>query len=310
MGIVEQFFEESGLTQNQLANLSGVQASHLKMIREKDTKKPGRDKLIRVALALGLDINGINSVLKEYKEQSLSKDDVYHFYTAINKRKLHAGPNYAHTGDINQYINLIKMEKNAREFKVVAGHIPHFFWDIEVMEKITDPANERSNEVFIEIRNAIYTRRKEFFEEYLKKHKFDILICKDCLENFFERIVFILKTPDSIQKQFEKFFDYICHENFNLKLLRICNRMDMAITRTVEGNFVYIGGRLMEHYKQTPDTIGGIIFKNKKLYEGLSFEYDRLEKHALEGISDKGKLVGYLIEMIGKKGADIDYTCG
>ena len=86
---IENFLMDS--TTNQLAVFSGVQSGHINRYKQGDIKKPNRNILLKICLALELSINEINKVFKEYGQESLESSDIAYFKEALIDRDIPPG---------------------------------------------------------------------------------------------------------------------------------------------------------------------------------------------------------------------------
>lgn len=311
INIIGERIEEIGMSTNQLSRLSGVKNNHLKQIQNRTTKKPGKDILIRIGLALSFGIDGINRLLKEYGKEELSEADLTFFVEAIKRRDIRTGYNAIHPGGFNFEITIMSVERIRGDIKLVTP-IPHIvFRDFEeyfLSDQV--PLKEKNESVYKEIRKFLFKQRIEAFKNTLKEHKITHLICRDCLEDDIRGKK--KKQPtDVIVEEYNRIFNGLRNENYNLRLVSKCPGFKFHISGCEKNKKPVVVFAGNPKHPSTPSFEEGddgarigFVSDSKQLYDYFSKEFERLRRFSLDQCFDNEKLIKYLIDLLKKNGID------
>lgn len=88
--LLNEYIQETQMTVSQIARKAGIDENYCGKILNGKRVNPSRDYLILIGIALNLDIEKVNLVLRKYKQRELmpneSKRDAIIFHGIVNKK--------------------------------------------------------------------------------------------------------------------------------------------------------------------------------------------------------------------------------
>ncbi len=305
--------KEIGMTVNQLSLLSGVRNSHLKQILNGYTRRPGRNILIRLALALSYGVRDINVLLKTYEQkEELSGTDIAYFKEAIEKRQNRSGYSAIHPGGFNFEIATMSVEKTAGDIRLVTP-VPHIvFRDFEeYFSRVLVSETEKQDNIYKEIRRFLFNERIRMFDENIREHKVSHLICKDCFVSYIRKRKENTDT-ENIIKEFDTILRRLAHENYDLKLTERCScfKFHLRVPQNqgkkpgivFSGNPVHPASSCSSEHGDETGALVGFVSDSEDLYNYFTIEFERLSRFAPQESSDKSRLAQYIAELLEENG--------
>ena len=299
--------EKIGMSTNQLSNVTGIANSYLLSLQKNTIEKPGRDHLIRIGLALFMDMNELNGLLKHYKESEISRDDVTHFSNTIRKGKPRSGFNVLHQTGVNFETLIMSIEQMPGDVKIVTGSPYAICKDSKSYIPIycATQGKEDTNTVNY-IKEFLFEKRKTIFDECVKKNRIIHLICRKCLEEYIEHSL-KNRTKNSIFHEFNTMFNYIHVTNYKVGLLRQCHTFDFQIkipNSKKDKPIVIFRGKRTEHFvtqKREQHSLNGFYTDLSEIYQSFLNEFEQLESKLTEEGYDKKRLTKDIIGMLRTK---------
>lgn len=310
--LIANRLEELGMNTHQLSKICGMANSYIIQLIDGRIYSPGRDKLIRLGLALHWDIKEINELLKEYKHEDLAEYDVSYLMEAVKNTKIGTGLIATRVNTLSTSIFSIAKESIPGPIKFISGYPPYFIWNNQYVWNVYDrnPLTNDYDQLCTYFQNFIISLRKQIFDKHLMDYEYEHLICKECFNSYIHKNKKVL-PPDLIIKHFRDFFYYILCTKYDLKIITKCPRLDFLIKKAVkkqDKSTVIFLGKVELHLKYSiTGSLHGFITSSEDMYRYFTNEYSSFEKHAIPESNDKKELVKYIIGMLHDAGIEMEY---
>lgn len=186
---LHNIIEDSGLNLNNISQASGISNAYLAKLLKGNINRPGKDKIASILLSLNYTISEINRVLSEYDYQPLHVDDIPDILENNRARKIVGGnlPQYDH---IYFDLLLLVLESFGGNKILVKNRpsgvfMPH---ELYLMKEYPYETNDAAAIFRYNLTQRILQERADNFKKNLKKgFRSDTYICKNCMEDYFER---------------------------------------------------------------------------------------------------------------------------
>lgn len=294
---IEDFEKRS--PRHHLAMLSGVQSGLLVRYKKGEIKRPGRNILLKICLALELGIEEISKILEEFGKDPIDQTDISYFKEAIRDRRVPPGIHPMKTETLGFEITIMSIENKSGNVKLVTSY-PHRCFEQSVEHEIDIIGK---GEVYRSIREQLLRLRKDNF----KKTMFvtDHMICDGCFresikenKNNSELVALLnemLETATNPEKK------------YNLNIIDICpyflfhlKEPDEEVT-TDNYPIVLFSGKRPTHEDESrakTNPLFGFATTDKQICKDFSEEFDRLMESIIVKGDDPEGLKKYVMEII------------
>jgi transcriptional regulator with XRE-family HTH domain len=201
--LITKWREELRLSTNQLAKLAGIANSYLLLLESGKIKKPGRDKLVAIGLALNKGVNEIDELLESWGMEPLESrsTDIGLFVGAAENKGV--GYTYITNFGINSTACILALEMMPGDAKLVTSgyphvasiHVPYFdryFFKIRRQFSKKIPYSSLETDIIW----AIQKERHTVFLKKVEKYNIEHLICRKCFSEYMGKIKSELDQKD------------------------------------------------------------------------------------------------------------------
>lgn len=230
--LTDENLREGGISQNDLSLISGLSHTYLSSLRTGKIQRPGRDKIIPIAIALNLSFEETNHLLAEHGMLPLQEADI-RLFVAVSQKRMIRG-HQPLFDNINFDLLLISLESLDGELVVVSNkptavlREPEHVTFMDRRDGISDPS-------YLRFREELARERRGILDEKLEKFKMRYLLCHHCLEEYISESKKDQEEYAYVRQHVETLVGYLRHPNFRLSLTTQCPALRFEI-KTLSGS--------------------------------------------------------------------------
>lgn len=244
MHSMREWFEGSGLTKNEISNLTGISNTYLKKIAEGEASNVGRDKILVLALvAFDMTLKEANLILKQNGKREINEDDAS-FLIEIGEKKKVIKSFQPVRALFNFDLLIISLEAQSGDTFLVFDkpHValmprePEFMSIIEPSSHVVSP---EYGQLVQQLRLRFHKRRNEIFINSLKNgHRFECLLCETCFKKY---ILLAAQNPQARPYIIYHFRNTIAclkefPDIFKIELVDVCPRIYFQMKKLPKGS--------------------------------------------------------------------------
>lgn len=303
--------DANGITLNELAKISGISNTYFNYLKAGKIKKPGRDKIISIAIGLNYSLEEIDKLLRhnDYKEVSDRDFDIF-LASAKNRDITGFQPLYE---NINYPMFLLALD-NLPGNKFVVNKKPSGTLEspeyIAYRDKLRSRGN--TNPIYGGLKRAIHLERKRLLDKLLEKNEVHYLVCNECLKSYLGRSKNSIEEKQFIKEHLEELIKYLDHPNYYFNIIEQCPRLRFIMKilpnsniRDGKNKLIYTGYGEHRHItekrdeKNLRDRLFGMATDSSKFLEHFRNEYQELEKNFIKhDYSNPKKMQNYIKKLI------------
>lgn len=177
-----ELIAESQIPRNQIAAAAGLTNTYIRDLEQGNIANVDRRKLLRLAVALNINLNRIDELLRVFDRAALSSDDIESFIESAHKRKTTTAlfplrDFYAYELAVYgmEYLPGNQIMVNDRP-TVCLRELGH--------RTFTDSRLVEAHPLYAELLESIGKVRREQLEQNLLQYKVTHYICRDCIEDY------------------------------------------------------------------------------------------------------------------------------
>ncbi|MGA3116739.1 MAG: hypothetical protein ABSF90_20140 [Syntrophobacteraceae bacterium] len=238
------FKEDTEVSRNELAQLTGMANSYLIALAKGEIKKVGRDKLISISVALNLSSDETNLLMREFSYADINDQDSELFIQAALRRKI-VGMQSVYKG-LNLYLFFISLEMIPGDAVMVLSRPSGLFAPTE--SRFNHDENS-PNYIYQCLYKACFEKRKWILDQNIKDHTVTTLICRQCLSDYIDKALFKNETS-YISDHFTNIFNYMnAHDNYRILLTDRCQSLmfELKYSGTTNDNNKLVFGNTGVH---------------------------------------------------------------
>lgn len=316
-GFLRKLIEASGLSENDVCQISGVSTAYLHALLNNKITKVGKDNLLLIAFALDLQVpENINELFNKYGIPELSDDDDsvdLIIKASINRKITGIQPLYRYT---NIDLLLIKLYELPGDAYMINSRLSSVF-SPEGYSSFKKKKAGITKPIYIKIGEQAVRKQREYLDMRLKQFKVDYLICHHCMINYINEINLTLSKEENNFRinQFKMLFNYLINKpNYKLTLTEVCPNLRFALKKIPKtkkfieyknerDKLFFVGSEVVEG-KSTDGYLYGFASDSKKLFIHFEKEYKRLKNNPYMADDSPEKLISYLKDLLKKRGVE------
>lgn len=230
--------EQAGLTKNEIANITGISNTYLKLIESGEVGRIGRDKILAIAMvALNLPIRETNEILKAHGWSEVDELDANLLMQAAENRSI-TGMQSIHSL-ITFDLLMLSMERLPGDTYLIykTPHVATMSHDYvfhikRKYEQLYTSLDESLYRIYSALSDHFHHRRGHLFHYALKNgHKINTLVCHQCMVDYIALGREHAELKKHILKHVRETIKCIMAYPgvFNMKLIGMCPRLFVQI---------------------------------------------------------------------------------
>ncbi|MBT3464824.1 hypothetical protein HN451_07560 [archaeon] len=301
-----------GVTQNSLAEMTGLSATYLNQLKREVIKKPKRDRIISIGVAINLTSKGISELLKEHGYPNLTKRDadiLLNLATNWNIKEIQP----LFFSDLFNNIYNISVAKLSGDEILVGNRPPSFFRSSEHRRFVDREIKGIDEESYHYLKDELINKRRLLFEQNISDYKTTHYICYGC---FREYINFAIgkkeeKKGGEREAQFlisflKKILYYLINnKNYELYFIDYCPHLGFYLKYAPNKDLKSRDNKVI-FYGQVPVPIGeqhkkiktklygevtgrmlGYATDKPKIFSNFHFQSELIQESIIDGLTEK-----------------------
>ncbi len=224
---------QSGLSKNEIATITGISNSYLKLIEKGKVGKIGRDKILAVAMvALNLPLSETNEILKFYGWSEVDELDANLLMQAAERRSIKGLQNIHSL--ITFDLLILSMERLPGDTYLIykTPHVAmmsheYVFHIKRKYEKLYTSQDDSLYRIYSTLSDHFHHRRWHLFNYSLKNgYHINTLVCHKCMEDYIA-LGSKAEVKKHILKHIRETIQFVTRYPglFNIKLIGMCPRL-------------------------------------------------------------------------------------
>jgi len=294
-----RLIEESKMPRNQIAAIAGLTNTYICDLEKANIVNVNRKKLLRLAVALNLNLNRIEDLLRLFDRAGLSREDIPTFIASARKRR--ATTALFPLRDFYAYELAVYAMECIPGDQVLVNDRPTVCLREAGHRTFSDSHLVAAHPLYGELLETIGRVRREQFEANLAAFKIVHYICRQCLEDYVsynddkEEAFWRRKHVANLLRYHRRY------PNLEVYLTGVCSYMLFSIKEPDNGaevqfNFCAKPG----HYVpgDRPGRLAGFSTTNPVLLQSLRDELASIRTWILPEFEDRGALQDYLSRLV------------
>ncbi len=305
--LLQSYFQKSTLPLHQISKLSSIQDGNLKLYETGAIKRPRRSTLLKICIALEINLIDTNKILKDFKKDGLDSDEDYSTIIGIIKsRKIPPGLRRLKPDLLQFEIEIMSIENLLGDIHLFTGYPHGVFSQYNLKEDYSEAPEV--NHIYEKWSEQLLEYRKKIFRKAVKKNNINHLICTACLKDYIKES----KDKNYIKETFKEMFWAVKNNtNYKLALVNECSHFYFHIQtpNKNEKPIVIFAGKSGNHVQNNgleprSQPLFGFVGRQNDLYKDFLDEFKELEKFKVT--KSKIDVIQEMKTMLNDKGIDID----
>lgn len=289
----------SRIPRNQVAAAAGLTNTYIRDLELGNIANVDRRKLLRLAVALNLNLNRIDDMLRIFDRASLSTDDIDTFIDSAHKRKITTA--LAPLRDFYAYELAVYAMEVVPGDQVMVNDRPTVCLRENGHRTFSDNRLVEAHPLYAELLETIGDVRRQQFETNLKTHTITHYLCRECIEDY------VLANRDAEEAQWRRrhvanLLDfYRRFDTLEVHITNVCSYMLFSIKKPKDGsgiqfNFCAKPG----HYVpgDRPGRLAGFSTSNPVMLKTFEDELDSIKGWVLPEFGERQAVEAYLEGLI------------
>ncbi len=289
----------SKMPRNQVAAAAGLTNTYIRDLEQGKIANVDRRKLLRLAIALNMNLNRIDEMLRVFDRASLSSDDIDSFIESAHKRKTTTA--LFPLRDFYAYELAVYAMEYIQGDQIMVNDRPTVCLREPGHRSFSDSRLVEAHPLYAELLETIGKVRRKQLEVNLKNYTITHYLCRECLEDY-------VRANGNTQEEYWRkkhvanLLDY--HQRFpNLKvhITGVCSYMLFSIkeptdSSDIQFNFCAKPG----HYVpgERPGRLSGFSTSNPVILQTFQEELDSIKRWILPEFSTREAVEAYLQQLV------------
>lgn len=308
--LIKELIDNTRMTRNQVAQISGLSNSHLRALEDEDIKNTKRDTVLYLAVALNLELPDINMLLRHYGFSDANEKDSLAFIKVAERRKVTGfQPLYSGIGFDLLLISVERLDGNL----VVVNDRPSSSFRPGEYVAVEAERSGIEDDVYIHLKKEFYKKRRGILDKNLANYTVHYISCEKCIRQYMNLYnnARSLKERLLIKEHFELLIYYMDHHNYRFDLVKpdhcalLRFELKFLPSSNKENDKVLFIGQSKHRYSRDLDygesnrsqCLNGFVTDSKKTFDLFRLEYFRLKRNIDTKYSDKNAMTGHIREM-------------
>ncbi|MEW5723699.1 MAG: helix-turn-helix transcriptional regulator [Thermodesulfobacteriota bacterium] len=289
--------EARGLPRNQVAAFSGLSNTYIQHLENGQIQNVDRKKLIALAVALSLDLDEIDNMLKVFDRASLNEEDIPDFLEASGAPKITSAMLPLHAWFTYELITLIGETIPGR--LIIVNEAPTANVTPEGFRSYFNKGKLNPHPIYFKLIEAVGQKRRRNFIHTLRRYPVEHYICRTCLE------AYVRGYADDEEKYWKyKHIESLIHvldkyDNFTFFLTDICPRFNFTLKipdqAIGENEKLFFQGKAPHsHLWEKEQELLGFATENQVVIKNFMSAIKYIEKNTLGEFHDRQAMIQYL----------------
>ena len=288
---------------NQIASISGLTNTYIRDLEQGNIVNVPREKLIALAMAINLDLNETNQLLRVFDRASLSTDDVDFFANALDKMKLTSAV-YPICDYYSYELACASIEQHPGN-QIIVNDRPTNSLKEPGHRSYSEAAVGDQHEIILKFTEKIGIKRRQILEKVASKHVVEHIIFRENLENY------LLQCEDKTERRWRKHhlanlvYMIKTYPNFKLYLVETASSLLFTIkyaikSKTKSPMLTYCAIGSHRHAIWQSRRLTGFATASTVLIQNFEREAKDIQRYVDQRYSSPSKIIQYLESLISK----------
>lgn len=289
----------SKMPRNQVAATSGLTNTYIRDLEQGNIINVDRKKLLRLAVALNMNLNRIDDMLRIFDRASLSADDIDAFIESAHKRKITTA--LFPLRDFYAYELAVYAMEYVPGDQIIINDRPTVCIREAGHRTFSDSRLVAAHPLYAELLEALGRVRRAQFETNLKKGRITHYICRQCLQDYVQKC----DDPEETywrKKHVSNLLDYHRrYKNLEVLITGVCSYMLFSIKHPQDGSDVQFNFCAKPgHYVagERPGRLAGFSTSNPVILQTFDEELDSIKGWVLPEYKERAAVEQFLEEII------------
>jgi len=298
--LLTELMARSNMPRNQVASTSGLTNTYLRGMEQGNVRNVDRQRLIRLGLALSLELDQIDNLLRSFDRTELTPKDIPLFLRASREMMV--------SGALHPVSHVIPYDLYVNGTRRIPGDE---FSSLQVIaESLQAPGHStlwtrrsaRNHQILDELKLAIGKEKYSTLVETLQEHRVNNVACRHCLEDY----IFHCDNPEEKSfrhKHLQSLIAFLKEQgNYHFYLTDVCPPFQFTLKfpkdTKLHNEKVWYMGKQSRSNPHPPSKLIAFATDNPQTVATFKSEMRIVQEAFAADLLDKGKMIIYLENML------------
>jgi hypothetical protein len=295
-----ELMTRSNMPRNQVASTSGLTNTYLRGMEQGNVRNVDRQRLIRLGLALSLELDQIDNLLRSFDRTDLTPKDIPLFLRASREMMV--------SGALHPVSHVIPYDLYVNGTRRIPGNE---FSSLQVIAESLQASGHstfrtrrsaRNHYILDELKLAIGKEKHRTLVETVQEHRVDNVACRHCLDDY----IFHCDNPEEKSfryKHLQSLIDFLKEqENYHFYLTDVCPSFQFTLKfpkdTELHNEKVWYMGKQPRSNPHPPSKLIAFATDNPQMVATFKSEMHIVKEAFVANLLDKEKMIIHLENML------------